>query len=1186
MKRVWKSSISVLLTVLMVCSMITVTLPMSVGAEATSTSKWSAGSGASVLSESSVTWVTDIVEVDMKSGSGYVQLDQILTDLIGENGEDGQGYINIICDNYMTDYSFVQLVGDPSATGIDPIRDTKAMTWYLRTDGSANSLVYLRGEGNPVKIYGIQSQIKSEGFMFAFSKNEVGNVMIRGIGERTYNTFDSYEDTTSLISRLKLSEIQGAGETSGEDGVYFRLQSFGDATSNLKYTIKVVYPKPKTSTVDERKPSRWTTGGGAEILSESHEAMVYDTVRVNLAAEPGFVQHHVKLTDLIGSDGKDGKGYIHIIPDDPTNDYSFVQLVGDPSTSGTINPSYTNKQAMTWYVRSNENLVYSTISIRDINSHVTYGNYADYAEEGYVFAFSKNETGNVMIRGIGDKTGSAFDSYAETATALTSRQKLSEIQGVGEETDEDGVYFRIQSFGGAARNQTHTIHIVYPDSEDTSIIPETSTGPENLIYKHVFANQANMKNYFAGACAGTFYLDDEGDYVYSVPTTHTDSYTKVALPDGSYTVKMNIKSDGSKYMGVLLGYGSAPNDLKWMNIRFDPNYDAKTVSFYVWEHCGTNVATPTYGTSWYKGDFDADTWHEVVFKVTPTKTMIYFDGYQAPDFTDPKTGGSITTASLGHFPTSGELNYIGFFPSGATQSIKNFGIYEGVDNIVSEKVFEHYDTAKYWFKNVQQLNAHDQTDCYTVDENGDYIMRVPVISNGGSWISGTRTIPFESYKVSVDFSPNRCITTSGVDKVGGAGFLVGEKVSSGYRFHQLRFDFDMAAGTMSFRGHAQGSDPEHTYSSGIAYIDSFVVVKSGLDFSTKQWFNLTAEVTGKSIQVFLDGEQLFVEKIDRLPTAADIAYFGFMAEGGTAGFDVKNFSITEGVEGEIKTAAPELDEAITLHLQADVDVDDAESVQMKFTFKGEVIWVDGVEADGQYTFSLPDILPQDMCENISAELYIDGMRKDKVATYSLQQYCMNMLPSAEDAAADTSGQKQKLRDVLIAMLNYGTESQKYFEGVTDATLFANSQLDAGEKTSVNQAMTNAGSVRSVGTRSDANNYWKSASLALFNTVRLRFKFVTNDASKITIKVGETTYDNFELSTGNIYYWDYDGVYAHQFDTPVVVGLYVDGVLVQEVTYSINSYVNAFVAANDETSKSYALIQAVYDYGCAASAYNP
>ncbi len=1184
MKRVWKSSISVLLAVLMVCSLITVTLPTSVDAT-TDSSKWYMGGGSTLVSESGEIWVVDTVRATIPA-NGYIQHNEQLTELIGKDGKDGKGYVNVIFGDgsakYNADsgYGALMLVAksDPTQAIEFNHTGTQAVVWRFRGDGgTAVAGVYPEGRiANPAQSfaisYGLHANIAAEGYRVTFTRDANNQALIRGIGNGVYSSAANYSSYNNQYLRTRpLTDLPGDNDETAADGVYLRIGLGGEKT----ITITVAYPVPADYDAERAPMSRWSLSSGGSIVEASSEYLIVDTAKVEMPGTTGYFQYSEKLTELIGKDGKDGKGFVNVIFGDGTASYNkdagyaSVMLVGKADPTLAIPANTVNNQALNWALRGDGGDGIGRLANAPQNSATVYSTSGAFATTGYRFAFT-NKEGQAYIRGIGQYVASTGIAYSSTQTVTT---KLTDIEGDNGETAADGVYFRMHTRRGT-EPCVATVTIAYPAPiEGLNLVPED-----------VFASKENATQWFKGSMAGTF-SEEEGEHVYHVPTSHLDMYTSRSLPDGSFTVKMNIKSDDSGYMGILLGYGSSPSDCKWMNIRFDPNYTAKTIDFYVWEHCNLNPypATPKYGTSWYKGNFSADSWHEVIFEVTPTKTTIYFDGYQTPDFQDQYVSGSINDTSLGHFPTSEELNYIGFFPSGATQSVKNFSVYEGVDlrfNLVPENVFYSYTTAKDWFTNVQETNAYDQTNCYTVDENGDYIMRVPVVNSGNSWIYTNRKIPHKSYTLSVDFSPNEYTT----GKVGGAGFLVGEKVSSGYRFHCLRFNFDKAAGTMSFRGHAQGSDPDHTYSSGIDYIDSFAVVKNGIDFSTKQWFNLTAEVTGNSIQVFLDGEQLFVEKIDRLPTAGDILNFGFLAEGSTAGFDVKNFSITEGVDGEVKTAAPELNEAITLHFSADVDVDAPKSVQMKFTFKGEEIWVDGVEADGQYTFALPDILPQDMCENISAQLYIDGMRKDKVASYSLQEYCMNLMPTANEAAADAN--KQKLRDVLIAMLNYGTESQKYFEGVTDATLFANSQLDAGEKTSVNQAMTNAGSVRSVGTRSDANNYWKSANLALFNTVRLRFKFVTNDVSKITIKVGETTYDNFELSAGNIYYWDYDGVYAHQFDTPVVVGLYVDGVLVQEVTYSINSYVNAFVAANDETSKSYALIQAVYDYGCAASAYNP
>ena len=1181
MKRVWKSSISVLLTVLMVCSMITVTLPMSVGAESAATSKWSAGSGASVLSESSVTWVTDTVTVNLKSINGYVQLDQILTELIGSNGADGRAYVQIFPEEHTTVFALLQLVGTPDATGIDPVSDSRAMSWYIRSNETPTfSTIHLRGK-NDNRTYGYYADFAEEGYMFGFTQTASGNVAIRGIGEKTGTSFDSYADTTVLNSVKTLAQIEGAGEKTGEDGVYFRLQNFtSTSTNNQKYTIKVVYPKPAVSTVNGSKDSRWTAGGGAEILSETHEAMVYDTVRVNLAAEPGFVQHHVKLTDLIGSNGADGKGYIHIIPDDATNDFSFVQLVGNPSITGTVDPNYTSTQGLTWYFRSNENMTYPTVSIRGINSHVIYGNYTDFADEGYMLAFSQNDTGNVMIRGIGEKTGTAFDSYTDTAAALASRKTLSEIQGVGTETAEEGVYFRLQSFGGSARNQTHTIHIVYPDSEDLSedvAIPPIER--VNLVPDDIFASYANMADWFKGALNtdASYYTVENGEYVAQLPRKDNWTYS-VRIPSGEFTAEFDVcpiaKDNGSlAAIGVMIGTNSG-GGFPWFNAQIQFR-TADGVSFakdgiYAqhWYHSGVTEGThskiytsePLFTGSEY---VTTPKWYKIRIEIGKEQSKMYVDGVLMPE------------GLLGYMPTADEAQYIGFWPEGSSNGfkIKNYKLYEGLpDNLIPEDVFAGNTQMSQVFGGaVSTDSAH-----YTV-ENGDYVYYAP--TQAATWPYTTMEFPDGSFTVKMKIKPTTYVKDN-VTKYSGMGILLGYGTGTGFPWVNVRFDVDYDTKKVLFYVWENLGSASINPSYGTTWYQG--------ELPEDMWFEAVFEFTNDETRIYLDGYRAptftstNAQSLGHIPQADELKYIGWFPSG--SGQYIKDLELYEGVT-QIRSAAPELDEAITLHMQAEVDSASTDPVWMKFNFKGETIWEEGVLSGDQYTFALPDILPQDMNEKITADLYVGSYLKDRVVDYSLKQYCMNMLPSAEDAAADTSGQKQKLRDVLIAMLNYGTESQKYFEGVTDATLFANSQLDAGEKTSVNQAMTNAGSVRSVGTRSDANNYWKSASLALFNTVRLRFKFVTNDASKITIKVGETTYDNFELSTGNIYYWDYDGVYAHQFDTPVVVGLYVDGVLVQEVTYSINSYVNAFVAANDESSKSYALIQAVYDYGCAASAYN-
>ena len=1184
MKRVWKSSISVLLAVLMVCSLITVTLPTSVTIKATEsapTSKWTTGLGAEILSESSTTWVTDTAVITLTGGSSYVQLDQLLTELVGRNGEDGRAYVQIIPENPLNVFAFAQLVTKPDATSIVPESDVRAMTWYMRSNETPTfSTIHLRGSTTN-RTYGYYADCADEGYVFSFTTTADGKVAIRGSGKKTGSSFDSYADTTNLISVKKLAELEGVGTKSGEDGVYFRLQSFNSNYAAEKFTVKVVYPKPEKSTLDANKTSRWTAGGGAAIISETSETMVHDTVRVDLKAEPGFVQHQVKLTELIGSNGADGKGYIEFVPDDVTNDFSFLQLVGDPSITTTVQPNVQlTSQGLTWYFRSHENLGVTHIYLRETTNkyYMAYGKYTDTAGAGYRLAFTQTQDGSVAIRGLNDGASTEMKSY-DTTTILNSFKTLSQIQGVGTATGEDGLYFRIQSFGGSARNQKHTITVVYPEPED-AVTPEFPGEAVNLVPEDIFSSPEKAALWFKGAMHtdASYYTVEDGEYVMQLPRTDAWTYS-TRIPTGEFTAEFEIcpvaKDNGALgNIGVMLGK-AAGNGFPWYltQVQFRPqtsnSYITDGVFAQHWYHSGQTEGThnKVYASEPMLIGSDYVTtpqWYKVRIEVGNDKSLIYINDILLPD------------GVQNYMLTRGEVKWLGFWPEGSSNGfkIKNYKLYEGVqpiDKFIPEDVLSGYDTARVWF------NGLYNNEAYYTEENGEYVMRVPATPNDNvGWVQTIRKIPYTNYTVSYDFAMNELNDT----KLAGAGHIIGTGTRA---FYSLRFD-GYTNGKLQFRivelyyDTALGKEQ-------LAIKQDLGYILEGLDFSSKKWFNLKYEVTEDSFRIFLDGSLIYSSYIDGKLSSQNIKYFGLFPEGGTVGFDVKNYSITDGVhiDGDIKTAAPELNEAITLHFSADVDADSAESVRMKFTFKGEDIWVDGVEADGQYTFSLPDILPQDMCENISAELYIDGMRKDKVASYSLQEYCMNLMPTADEAAADAK--KQDLRNLLIALLNYGTESQKYFEGITDASLFANSQLEEADKISVNQDMANADSVKAVGERGDANNYWKSASLALYDTVQLRFKFVTDDASKITIKVGDKTYTNFELSTGNIYFWDYDEVYANQFDKPVVVGLYVDGELVQEVTYSINTYVNVFNAANDTTSKSYAIVQAVYDYGCMAQAYN-
>ena len=80
-------------------------------------------------------------------------------------------------------------------------------------------------------------------------------------------------------------------------------------------------------------------------------------------------------------------------------------------------------------------------------------------------------------------------------------------------------------------------------------------------------------------------------------------------------------------------------------------------------------------------------------------------------------------------------------------------------------------------------------------------------------------------------------------------------------------------------------------------------------------------------------------------------------------------------------------------------------------------------------------------------------------------------------------------------------------------------------------------------------------------------------------------DDFVDLGNGFYYLDYDRILANQFDTAIEANLMLEGVCVQTVTYSVNSYVRSFVETYSESDAAYDLVKAIYTYGYYASNFN-
>ncbi len=702
MKKFTAIAAFVLTMALVLCSFLMPAATTATG----SSSNWTASSGSTIESESSEIWVVDTVTVTY-SAAGWVQHKEQMTDLIGKNGLDGKGYINVIfgdgsvAQSRDAGYAHFQLVGKADPTIEIPYRTVcdKAIDWAFRGDGTdSGSSAYVNGriantQENDARAYGSHAAIAAEGYRVVFTRDADNYVMVRGIGNGVFGS--ALEYTGNIKSSKKLTEIPGDNGETAADGVYYRLYSAAART----ITTTIAYPMPDDF---DANTSRWVVGGGAAIANQSVEYLKVDYVDVSLSnASPcGFVQHKALLTDFFGENGKDGKGFVNVKAFDGDADlteaksYYFLQFVGKSDTSAVISEVPSDK-AISWYNYSQAGHDYAGWYKNRNASGTTfkqYGTTSKFAADGQQFVFAKDADGHVMPRGTSVGITNDFQSYA-TTSALKSDYTLSQIVGDGGKTGADGVYLRIGSNVTSVKLELQ-LTIAYPYEMSSASTPTgtptatpTAT-PEgvNLVPEDLLANKTNAQEWFGGTMPGTF-TEEDGEYIYKATTDLNGMYTTHALPDGSFTVKMNIKpseyvngQNAQAYsgMGILLGRSAGGNAVPWTNIRFDADYATKKMQFYVWEKTSDNrdIVAKKYGTDWYEGTFPEDMWFEVIMEFTSTGTKIYLDGYEVPQMTD---GYTPPADSLGHFPTADEIKFIGLFPSGAEYSIKNFEVYKGVN---------------------------------------------------------------------------------------------------------------------------------------------------------------------------------------------------------------------------------------------------------------------------------------------------------------------------------------------------------------------------------------------------------------------------------------------------------------------------------------------------------------------------
>lgn len=304
-------------------------------------------------------------------------------------------------------------------------------------------------------------------------------------------------------------------------------------------------------------------------------------------------------------------------------------------------------------------------------------------------------------------------------------------------------------------------------------------------------------------------------------------------------------------------------------------------------------------------------------------------------------------------------------------------------------------------------------------------------------------------------------------------------------------------------------------------------------------------------------------------------------------------SYADSYTDPLKPALPEGDGALqirgaTLTLQSNLKVsflvhpqtlEAFQNVYMEFTFAGKTVTVSDYTMgnDGMLRYTLPGVAPRMMNDTIGIVMYgtWQGQTYTYENTYQASNYCYNQLQKTT---------KSDLRTLIVDLLNYATEHQKYIGYNTENLV--NSKLTAAQKAyGSNHEMIYTSVFGQTGTQTEAK--FTGATLILTDAVVIRYDIQCEDLTGVSLQVtvSDRTYnipaEQFIPAGENLYHIRFSGLSARQMRETVTATVCRNGEAISKTaTYSVESYVSAVKPG----SKVAALVKAMMYYGDSAKAY--
>ena len=265
----------------------------------------------------------------------------------------------------------------------------------------------------------------------------------------------------------------------------------------------------------------------------------------------------------------------------------------------------------------------------------------------------------------------------------------------------------------------------------------------------------------------------------------------------------------------------------------------------------------------------------------------------------------------------------------------------------------------------------------------------------------------------------------------------------------------------------------------------------------------------------------------------------------------------------------------------DVDLLKGRNLQVVINDGDHVEILDDMDTEEHgFVYRYHGVAPHQMSHRVDAALIISEGGKltviDDLLNYTVKQNLQELINAHKDDA--------EIVQIISDILRYGAAAQIHQNYETDDLAtdgikgLAPARTEEPEKSDLTLSK-----VEGV----EGKSYFRGATVWFGSTTRLKITVKSDDISKVTMSVnGNLTIgaDKFIAGEDGTYYYYTDDIGMAHFGDVYTFVIYDDSVMVETLTYSVNSYVYSKITSTSSDEKLVDLVLALYRAGLSAAGW--